>query len=96
MVGSWSSDAEFLCWGYDRKRDRGVLVLCGGTQVSFGGREIIATAEAVSYVEVFRENGTVQVLGANQNAITLRDPGLRSLITNDSALSMTVAERASI
>ena len=72
-----------------------MLVLCGGTQVSFGGHEIIAAVGPVSYVEVFRENGSVQVLGANSNAIILRDPGLQTLISNDSALSMTVAERVS-
>ncbi len=95
-LGNWSSDAEFLYWGYDRKQDRGMLILCGGTQVSFGGHEIISIAGPVCYIEVLRESGTVRLLGADQNAIIVRDPGLRSLITNESALTMPVAQQARI
>jgi hypothetical protein len=79
-LDEWTSDAQFVYWGYDRKQDRGTLICCGGSKVSFAGHEIVATSQPFSFCEVVRENGTVRVLGPQKEAIIVRDPGLRTLV----------------
>jgi hypothetical protein len=83
-VNEWSSDAGFVYWGYDRKRDRGMLVFCGGTQVSFAGRQIVVSSN-VPFCEIIREQGNVRVLGANPDEIIVRDHGLETLVASMTA-----------
>ncbi len=79
-VGDWSSDAEFVYWGYDRKRDIGLLIVCGGCLVSFAGRELVACLGRVPYFEIVREKGIARVLTPASDAIVLRNAGLGALL----------------
>jgi hypothetical protein len=58
QFNEWTSDAEFVYWGYGYRLDQGMLILYDGNHVSFAGREIVATAGQISYAEILRENGT--------------------------------------
>jgi len=76
----WSSDAEFVYWGYDRKHDLGLLIFCAGMQVSAAGQPVAECFRPVSFCEVFWENGVVRRLGTDDSQITVHDSALRSLI----------------
>lgn len=93
-VGGWSSDAEFVYWGYDRKQDRGLLIFCSGTKVSLAGQVLAESSKQTSICEVLWENGRVQVLGADNRRVTIDDSVLRSLVT-EPALSASAREQAS-
>ena len=88
ILGDWSSDAEFVYWGYDRKRDSGLLIVCGGCLVSFAGRELVACLAPAPYFEIVRAKGIARVSASASDAIVLRDPGLGALVTTDSAVSI--------
>jgi Heparinase II/III-like protein/Heparinase II/III N-terminus len=78
-LGDWASDAEFVYWGYDRKQDYGLLIFCGGTQVSLAGQEIAACSKQSSCCEVIWEKGSSRILGPNRDAATVHDSRLRTL-----------------
>ena len=87
--GEWASDAEFLYWGYDRNRDRGLLVFTGGTQVSFAGKVLVESPKRQSHGEVLWENGRSRVAGSNGNSVTLREDVFRTLLAA-SPIAVTV------
>ena len=93
-IDGWSSDAEFVYWAYDRKRDSGLLVLCGGTKVSAAGQAIVECSKQGSFCEVLWENGRAQALGAGGNRITIYDAALRSL-TAEPVLSTSTRQQVS-
>src|SRR6185312_644800 len=69
----FSSDAEFLYWQQDRKRDRALLIVCGGSSVSFAGRAAVTCPNRVSYCEVLWENGSVKLSGPDSEAVSVND-----------------------
>lgn len=78
-VDGWSSDAEFLYWGYDRKSDRGLLILSGGTKVSAAGQALAECSKPASFCEVLWENGRARGLGAD-NRVTIHESVFRRLM----------------
>ena len=78
----WSSDAEFVYWGFDRKSDRGLLVLCGGTKVAATGYVLAECSTPASFCEVLWENGRARVLGVADNRVTIHESALRSLMAD--------------
>ena len=90
----WSSDTEFLYWSYDRRRERGLLIFCAGTTVTFNGCCRVECAEPVASGEVIWENGRGQVLGPNRGRIAVHDPGFSSLI-EEPELSASARKQAS-
>lgn len=79
--GEWASDAEFLYWGYDRNRDRGLLVFFGATQVSFAGQALVELSKRQSHGEVVWENGQGRVAGSGGASVTLREDVFRTLMS---------------
>jgi hypothetical protein len=92
-VDGWSSDAEFVYWGYERTLDRALLVLCGGTKVNAAGQAIAECSNQGSFCEVLWENGSAQVLRRGDSEITIHDSALRS-VTTEPALSALVRQQA--
>jgi len=88
----WSSDAEFVYWGYDRKQDEGLLVCCGGTKLSVGATEILTCLAQTSYCEVLWKNGTGTVLSPAQERVTINESGLRAL-SAEPVLSLTARQQ---
>lgn len=85
----WSSDVEFLYWRHDRKRDRVMLIVCGGSSVSFAGREVITSPKRVSYCEVLWENGSVKLSGPGSEAVSVKEVRL-----GEPMLSVSLRQRA--
>jgi hypothetical protein len=81
VLEDWSSDSDFVYWGCDRKRDSGLLIVCGGTQLSFAGQKLVASSKRISFCEVVCENGSVQISAPQRSALTVSDAALRSLTT---------------
>lgn len=79
-VDGWSGDVEFVYWGFDRKSDRALLVLCGGTKVSAAGQVLVECSTPASFCEVLWENGRARLLGAVDIPVTLYEAALRSLM----------------
>ena len=73
ILEHFSSDAEFLYWQHDQKRDRVMLIVCGGSSVSFAGREVVTSPMRVSYYEVLWENGSVKLSGPGSEAVSVRE-----------------------
>ena len=86
-VDGWSSNAEFVYWGYDRKSDRGFLILCGGTKLSAAGQVLAECSTPASLCEVLWENGRARVLGAADNRVTIHESVLRSKLMAEPVLS---------
>lgn len=92
-VDGWSSDAEFVYWGYDRKHDLGLLIFCGGMQVGVAGQPVAECSRPASFCEVLWENGRARSLGTDENQITVHDSALRSLI-DEPVFSAAARQRA--
>lgn len=91
---NWSSDAEFVYWGYERKHDRGLLVFCGGTKVSAAGQVIAECSNRGSFCEVLWDNGRTQVLGPGDDQVTIHDLAIRGL-TAEPVFSAAAQKQAS-
>jgi hypothetical protein len=51
-LSGWSSDAQFLYWSVDRRREQRLLVLCRGSYAEVGGRRVLASTNSVEYAEI--------------------------------------------
>src|SRR5260370_899130 len=60
-LGSWTSDAGFLYWGSDRRRERGSLIFCNGTYVNFSGQPIVSSSQRIRRCAIMEGNGAREV-----------------------------------
>jgi hypothetical protein len=90
----WSSDAEFVYWGYDRRQDRGLLILVGGTKIICAGQAIAECSKRAAFCEVLWESGHAQMMGTEDNRITVHDSAFRSLMA-EPVLSASPRQKAS-
>jgi hypothetical protein len=72
-LDSWGSDADFLWWRLDRTRDEYTLVLCNGSYVDAGGRRVLTCGKTVSYAEVVRSDGKVELFSSDPEGIVLAE-----------------------
>jgi len=84
---TWSSDAELVYWGLDRKQDRGLLVFCGGTQLSVAGHLLAECSNPAPFCEVVWQNGRAEVLGAVRDPMTIHNLAFRTLMAEPALLS---------
>ena len=45
-LGTWTSDADFLYWSFDREKEQYMLVLCNGSYADAGGHRVLTCEQA--------------------------------------------------
>ena len=73
-VGGWASDAEFLCWSFDREREQYTLVLCNGSYADAGGRRVLTCGRRVRYAEVLSAAMKVDLFSSDPEHVVLQQP----------------------
>ena len=91
QLNSWASNADFLYWALDRRRGSGMLICCGGTQLTFAGQPLLEYSKGLC--EVFYEDGESQSLGTNRDSVSINGSVLQSL-ADESILSDVAAVAA--
>ena len=70
-LGSWSSDARFLYWAWDRARDTRMLVICGGSYAEGAGIRPIKSETAVDYAEIVNASGKTDLFSSDADRVVL-------------------------
>jgi len=70
-LGSWSSDARFLYWAWDRSRDARMLVLCGGSYAEIAGIRVIRSEVSVNYAEIVSASGKTELFSNDADRVVL-------------------------
>jgi hypothetical protein len=73
-LSAWASDADFLCWSFDREREQYMLILCNGSYVDAGGRRILNCDGRVSYAEVLSSSMKADVFSSDPERVVLPQP----------------------
>jgi hypothetical protein len=73
-LGGWASDADFLYWSSDRKREQYMLVLCNGSYADVGGHRVLTCGGRVSYAEVLTMAAKVAIFSSDSEQIVLQRP----------------------
>ncbi len=79
-LGSWTSDAGFLYWGSDRRRERGSLIFCNGTYVNFSGQPIVSSSQRIRRCEIMEGNGAREVFVSDSDAVVVHRSEIGRLI----------------
>ena len=69
--GAWSSDAQFLYWAVDRRREQRLLVLCGGSYVEVAGLRVLASPNSVEYAEIMGAAGKTELFSSDPERVQL-------------------------
>ncbi|MGA2645217.1 MAG: alginate lyase family protein [Candidatus Sulfotelmatobacter sp.] len=72
LLGAWASDASFLCWSVDHKRDERGLVLCGGSYADAAGLRVLTCGKRVSYAEVLSFAMKVELSSSDPGQVMLQ------------------------
>jgi hypothetical protein len=70
----WASDADFLCWSFDREREEYTLVLCNGSYADAGGRRVLTCGRRVRYAEVLSSAMKVDLFSSDPEYVLLQQP----------------------
>jgi len=70
--GTWSSDAGFLYWAWDREPEQRVLIACGGTYVEIRGVRVLTSERAVDYAEVVSSAGKTELFTSAPERVVLQ------------------------
>ncbi|MGA8431732.1 MAG: alginate lyase family protein [Candidatus Sulfotelmatobacter sp.] len=73
-LGVWASDADFLCWSFDREREQYMLILCNGSYVNAGGRRILNCDGRVSYAEILSSSMKVDLFSSDPERVVPPQP----------------------
>ena len=73
-LGVWASDADFLCWSFDREREEYTLVLCNGSYADAGGRRVLTCGRRVRYAEVLSSAMKVDLFSSDPEYVLLQQP----------------------
>jgi hypothetical protein len=74
-LGAWASDADFLCFSFDREREQYTLVLCNGSYADAGGRRVLSCDRRVSYAEVLSAAAmTEELFSSDPEHVALQQP----------------------
>jgi hypothetical protein len=68
-LGGWSSDAQFLYWSVDRRREQRLLVLCRGSYAEVGGRRVLASTNSVEYAEIVGSSGGTELFSSGPEQV---------------------------
>ncbi len=72
-LDAWGSDAEFLWWRLDRRKDQYTLVLCNGSYVDGPGHRVLTCGKTVSYAEVVSSAGKVELFSSDPEGVVLEE-----------------------
>lgn len=70
-LGPWSSDAEFLYWAVDRRREQRLLMLCGGSYAEVAGLRVLASPKSIEYAEVVGFDGKTELFASDPERVQL-------------------------
>ncbi len=73
-VAGWVSDAEFLCFSFNREEEEFSLILCNGTYADAGGLRVITSRQRVRYAEISSRAGVVEILSSHPDEVELNRP----------------------
>jgi hypothetical protein len=74
VFGAWASDADFLYWAFDRKKEQCMLVLCNGSYADAAGRRVITCGKRVRYAEILSSDANVEILSSDPGQVELKEP----------------------
>jgi hypothetical protein len=89
--GSWTSDAGFIYWSFDREKNRRRLIVCNASYAEAAGHPVFHCENRIKYVEVSGSPTNVEVFSSDPEHVRLRGPLDRiwtdgNLTTNGSGL----------
>lgn len=74
VFGSWTSDADFIYWSFDRERQQYMLVVCNGSYANAGGHRVLSCDHRVSYAEVVSSAMKVDLFSSDPEHVLLQQP----------------------
>jgi hypothetical protein len=69
--GAWSSDAQFLYWAVDRRREQRLLMLCGGSYAEVAGLRALASPKSVEYAELVGFDRKTELFSSDPERVRL-------------------------
>jgi hypothetical protein len=71
-LGTWTSDARFLYWSWDREKDQRLLVMCGGSYAESAGQRILTCRRTVDYAEIVSSGSVSEVFSSDPETPVLQ------------------------